>query len=84
MDNELLGVRKRIRPSGSIFSSFQNGEFLKDGDGAEPSTATLVDLDITTDTLTQVYLGMCAYNERYYNYSCTTPGVFGSYVAVRK
>ena len=57
-----------------MFCSFQNGEFLKDGDGSEPSTTTLVNLNITTDTLTQVFLGMCAYNERYYNYSCTTPG----------
>ena len=34
----------------------------------------LAELNITTDVLTQVFLGMCAYDERYYNYSCTTPG----------
>ena len=29
----------------------------------------LVELNVTTDILTQVFLGMCAYNERYYNYT---------------
>ena len=47
---------------------FQNGEFLKNGDGAEVDP-NLVELNVTTDILTQVFLGMCAYNERYYNYT---------------
>ena len=43
------------------------------GDGAK-ADPNLVEVNLTTDVLTQVYLGMCPYNQRFYDYSCTTPG----------